>query len=123
MTASMARRGPDGEGNWTDGPVALGHRRLAIVDLQGGHQPMSLDVDGQPALVLVYTGEVYNYRELRHRLAALGHRFDTSSDTEVLLHAHRECGQRDPRIAASELNGMFACALWDTAKRELLLVP
>ncbi|TGV95460.1 asparagine synthetase B, partial [Mesorhizobium sp. M2D.F.Ca.ET.145.01.1.1] len=73
-------------------------------------------------LVLVYTGETYNYRDLRQRLAALGHRFYTSSDTEVVLHAHREWGHCDPRTAVSELNGMFAYALWDTAKRELLLV-
>lgn len=122
MTATMARRGPDGQGTWIDGPAALGHRRLAIIDIDGGGQPMTLQEDGRPALVLVYTGETYNYRELRQRLAALGHRFDTSSDTEVVLHAHREWGQRDPRTAVSELNGMFAYALWDTAKRELLLI-
>ncbi|SIT54658.1 Asparagine synthetase (fragment) [Mesorhizobium prunaredense] len=82
---------------------------------------MILQEDGRPALVLVYTGETYNYPELRQRLAALGHWFNTSSDTEVVLHAHREWG-RDPRNAVSELNGMFAYALWDTAKRELLLI-
>jgi len=122
MTATMAHRGPDDEGSWIDGPVALGHRRLAIIDIEGGRQPMTLQEDGRPALVLVYTGETYNYRELRQRLAAAGHRFDTSSDTEVVLHAHREWGRRDPRTAVSELNGMFAYALWDTAKRELTLV-
>ncbi|GLR90397.1 asparagine synthase (glutamine-hydrolyzing) [Bradyrhizobium iriomotense] len=122
MTASMAYRGPDDEGTWIDGVVALGHRRLAIIDVDGGGQPMTLQEDGRPALVLVYTGETYNYRELRGRLAALGHRFDTSSDTEVVLHAHREWGRRDPRAAVNELNGMFAYALWDTANRELLLV-
>ncbi|MER8868263.1 asparagine synthase (glutamine-hydrolyzing) [Mesorhizobium sp. M0751] len=122
MTTTMANRGPDDEGIWIDGPAALGHRRLAVIDLEGGRQPMTLQEDGRPALVLVYTGETYNYRELRQRLLALGHRFDTSSDTEVVLHAHREWGCRDPRNAVSELNGMFAYALWDTAKRELLLV-
>ncbi|MGY4353114.1 asparagine synthase (glutamine-hydrolyzing) [Bradyrhizobium sp. GM7.3] len=122
MTATMAHRGPDDQGTWIDGPVALGHRRLAIIDIQGGRQPMTLQAGGRPALVLVYTGETYNYRELRQRLAALGHRFDTSSDTEVVLHAHREWGHRDPRTAVKELNGMFAYALWDTAKRELLLI-
>ncbi|MDX8535940.1 asparagine synthase (glutamine-hydrolyzing) [Mesorhizobium sp. VK25A] len=122
MTATMACRGPDDEGTWIDGPTALGHRRLAIIDVQGGRQPMMLQEDGRPALVLVYTGETYNYRELRQRLTALGRRFDTSSDTEVVLHAHREWGRRDPRTAVSELNGMFAYALWDTATRELLLV-
>ncbi|MBM2712822.1 asparagine synthase (glutamine-hydrolyzing) [Mesorhizobium caraganae] len=122
MTATMACRGPDDEGTWIDGPAALGHRRLAIIDIQGGRQPMTLQEDGQPALVLVYGGETYNYRELRQRLAALGHRFNTSSDTEVVLHAHREWGRRDPCTAVSELNGMFAYALWDSANRELLLV-
>ncbi|TJW91342.1 MAG: asparagine synthase (glutamine-hydrolyzing) [Mesorhizobium sp.] len=122
MTATMAYRGPDDEGTWIDGNAALGHRRLAVIDIQGGRQPMTLEEDGQPALVLVYGGETYNYRELRQRLAALGHRFDTSSDTEVVLHAHREWGRRDPCTAVSELNGMFAYALWDTAKRELLLI-
>jgi asparagine synthase (glutamine-hydrolysing) len=100
----------------------LGHRRLAIIDIAGGRQPMTLQEDGRPALVLVYSGETYNYRELRARLAAAGHRFDTSSDTEVVLHAHHEWGHRDPRVAIGELNGMFAYALWDTTTRELLLV-
>lgn len=122
MTATMALRGPDDEGIWIDGPAALGHRRLAIIDIEGGGQPMRLQKDGRPALVLVYTGETYNYRELRQRLASLGHRFETSSDTEVVLHAHREWGQQDPCTAVSELNGMFAYALWDAAKSELLLV-
>ncbi|BCH19820.1 asparagine synthase (glutamine-hydrolyzing) [Mesorhizobium sp. L-2-11] len=122
MTGTMAYRGPDDEGTWIDGPAALGHRRLAVIDIQGGRQPMTHQEDGQSALVLVYGGETYNYRELRQRLVALGHRFDTSTDTEVVLHAHREWGRRDPCTAVSELNGMFAYALWDTAKRELLLV-
>ncbi|UPJ76797.1 asparagine synthase (glutamine-hydrolyzing) [Bradyrhizobium sp. 187] len=122
MTDTMARRGPDGEGTWIDGPAALGHRRLAIIDIEGGRQPMTLEEEGRPALVLVYTGETYNYRELRQRLAARGHRFETNSDTEVVLRAHREWGQRDPRMAVSELNGMFAYALWDTHTRELLLI-
>jgi asparagine synthase (glutamine-hydrolysing) len=122
MTATMIRRGPDDVGTWIDGPVALGHRRLAIIDLEGGRQPMTLQENDRPALVLVYSGEAYNYRELRERLTAAGHRFNTSSDTEVVLHAHREWGRRDPRAAVSELNGMFAYALWDTANRELLLV-
>ncbi|KGT73241.1 asparagine synthase [Bradyrhizobium japonicum] len=122
MTATMAFRGPDDEGTWIDGPAALGHRRLAVIDLQGGRQPMTLKVNGRPALVLVYTGEIYNYRELRQRLAALGHRFETKSDTEVVLHAHREWGDRDPRTAVNELNGMFGYALWDIGKRELFLI-
>lgn len=122
MTATMARRGPDDEGVWVDSSAALGHRRLAIIDIAGGRQPMILKEDGRAALVLVYSGEVYNYRELRERLSAAGRRFDTSSDTEVVLHAHREWGRSDLRNAVSQLNGMFAYAIWDTAARELLLV-
>jgi len=122
MTATMAYRGPDDEGIWVNGPVALGHRRLAIIDIKGGRQPMILQENGRPALALAYSGEAYNYRELRDRLAALGHRFDTSSDTEVVLHAHREWGHHDPRAAVRQLNGMFAYALWDVTNYELLLV-
>lgn len=122
MTATMAHRGPDDGGTLVDGPPALGHRRLAIIDLKGGRQPMTLQEGGRHTLALVYNGEIYNYRELRQLLIALGHRFDTSSDTEVVLPAHHEWGCRDPRAAVSELNGMFAYAVWDIAKRELLLV-
>jgi asparagine synthase (glutamine-hydrolysing) len=122
MTATMACRGPDDEGTWVDGPAALGHRRLAIIDIQGGRQPMTLEEDGRTSLALVYSGETYNFRELRERLAGAGCRFQTSSDTEVVLQAHREWGRRDPRDAVRELNGMFAYAIWDSADRELLLV-
>jgi len=83
MTATMACRGPDDEGTWVDGPAALGHRRLAIIDIQGGHQPMTLQEDGRTSLALVYSGETYNFRELRERLAGAGRRFQTSSDTEA----------------------------------------
>src|SRR6201991_297193 len=99
MTATMACRGPDDEGTWVDGSAALGHRRLAIIDLAGGRQPMTLQDEGRTTLALVYSGETYNFRELRERLASVGHRFETSSDTEVVLHAHQEGGRRDPRDA------------------------
>ena len=122
MTATLTYRGPDDEGTWVDESAALGHRRLAIIDIEGGRQPMNLQENGRPALVLVYSGETYNYRELRERLIAAGQRFDTNSDTEVVLRAHREWGRRDPCAAVSQLNGMFAYALWDSANRELLLV-
>ena len=122
MTETMACRGPDQEGTWVDGPVALGHRRLAVIDVPGGRQPMTLPVGDQHAMTIVYSGETYNFRELRERLAASGHRFETSSDTEVVLHAHQEWGDRDPRHAVRELNGMFAYALWDSRTRELVLV-
>ncbi|MCW2719740.1 asparagine synthase (glutamine-hydrolyzing) [Pseudonocardia sp.] len=122
MTETMSCRGPDQEGTWVDGPVALGHRRLAVIDVPGGRQPMTLPVGDEQSMTMVYSGETYNFRELRERLAAAGHRFETSSDTEVVLHAHQEWGGRDPRHAVRELNGMFAYALWDTRTRELVLV-
>ena len=83
---------------------------------------MTLDDDGGPALHMVYSGETYNFRELRAELEAAGHRFRTASDTEVVIRAHREWGRRDPRDVATRLNGMFAYALWDTASQELVLV-
>jgi len=101
MTETMACRGPDQEGTWVDGPVALGHRRLAVIDVPGGRQPMTLPVGDQQATTIVYSGETYNFRELRERLAAAGHRCETNSDTEVVLHAHQEWGGRDPRHAVA----------------------
>lgn len=115
MTDAIAHRGPDGEGHWTEGPVGLGHRRLAIIDLSpGGRQPM-LTPDGD--LALVYNGEIYNYQELRAELQALGHRFSSSSDTEVLLHAYREWGPG----CLERLNGMFAFAVWERRTRRLFV--
>ena len=123
MTRTMECRGPDAEGTWVDTHAALGHRRLAVIDLPGGSQPMELpDEAGQRAPVLVYSGETYNFRELRRQLAARGHRFRTDSDTEVVLHAHREWGRDDPRKAVERLNGMFAYAIWDPGTEELVLV-
>ena len=122
MNDTMACRGPDQQGVWAQGPAALCHRRLAVIDIEGGRQPMSLDDDGAPPLRMVYSGETYNFRELREELAAAGHRFRTSSDTEVVLRAHREWGRKDPRDVARRLNGMFAYALWDDAAHELVLV-
>jgi len=115
MTDALAHRGPDGEGFFNSGFVALGHRRLAIIDLTpAGHQPMSTP-DG--AFTLTYNGEIYNYQELRIELESHGHRFRSSSDTEVLLHAWAEWGQD----ALHRLNGMFAFAIWDRARSELTL--
>jgi len=114
----MALRGPDAEGVWIDDHVALGHRRLSIIDLEGGTQPMTAGVDGRPAAVITYSGEVYNFPELRSELASRGHRFRTRSDTEVVLRAYLEWG----RGLAGRLNGMFAFAVWDVRRQELLLV-
>ncbi|HEY7429852.1 MAG TPA: asparagine synthase (glutamine-hydrolyzing) [Streptosporangiaceae bacterium] len=114
MTQTMACRGPDGEGLWLDRHVALGHRRLAVIDIEGGRQPMT----AEGLAVVTFSGEIYNFRELRTELAAAGHRFRTNSDTEVLLHAYLAWGED----FAERLNGMFAFALWDTRREELLLV-
>ena len=115
MNEAQRHRGPDGEGTWVspDGSVALGHRRLSIVDLsEGGHQPMR---DAARDLTITFNGEIYNYIEVRARLVALGHRFRSTSDTEVLLAAYAEWGSG----CLSELNGMFAFALWDARRRVL----
>ncbi|WP_437774524.1 asparagine synthase (glutamine-hydrolyzing) [Sorangium sp. So ce1097] len=118
MTDTMKNRGPDDEGIWLSPRAALGHRRLAIIDIEGGRQPMIADENGDPIAVLVYTGEVYNFRELRRELASRGHHFRTNSDTEVVLRAYLEWGAGFP----ARLNGMYAFALWDVRAEELLLV-
>lgn len=115
MMESIRHRGPDGEGVYVDGPVALGHRRLAIIDLtDAAKQPM---VSGDGRLVISYNGEIYNFRELRVELERLGHVFRSRSDTEVLLGAWREWGP----ASLERLNGMFAFALWDSEQRRLHL--
>lgn len=115
MTDAIAHRGPDGEGFYFDGAIGLGHRRLAIIDLSpSGHQPM-VTPDGRFAIA--YNGEVYNFKEIRSELESLGHRFQSQCDTEVLLHAYAEWGE----ASLQKLNGMFAFAIWDCAKRELFL--
>src|SRR5262249_19188272 len=85
MTKTMARRGPDADGVFINRHVGLGHRRLAVIDLAGGVQPMQADEEGRTTVSLIYTGEVYNFEELRDELSHLGHRFKTRSDTEVVL--------------------------------------
>lgn len=114
MTSRLVHRGPDDEGFFVKGPVGLGMRRLAIIDVAGGHQPI-FNEDGSVAVV--YNGEVYNYLELKKELEALGHRFQTRSDTEVLVHGYEAWGDSFP----SRLNGMFAFALWDEKNSKLLL--
>ncbi|WP_433352589.1 asparagine synthase (glutamine-hydrolyzing) [Microtetraspora malaysiensis] len=118
MTETMACRGPDAEGLWTEPHAALGHRRLAIIDIEGGRQPMAAERDGRLLAVLTYSGEVYNFRELRAELAVRGHRFRTESDTEVVLEAYLEWGED----FVDRLNGMYAFAIWDARREELLLV-
>lgn len=115
MTDAIAHRGPDGEGQWVEGGVGLGHRRLAIIDLSPlAHQPM---VSVEHRYVLTYNGEIYNYRELRKELEGAGYWFRSHSDTEVLLAALSHWGVE----ALPRLNGMFALALWDRKDRTLLL--
>ena len=114
MRDVLRHRGPDGEGLWLEGPVGLGHRRLAIVDLAGGQQPMTNE-DG--SCWIVYNGEIYNHAALRPGLEARGHRYRTRSDTETILHLYEDEGDR----CVERLQGMFAFALWDRARRRLLL--
>jgi len=114
MTSRLIHRGPDDEGLYVKGPVGLGMRRLAIIDVAGGHQPITNE-DG--SVIVVYNGEIYNFQELKQELEAIGHRFKTRSDTEVLVHGYEVWGETFP----SHLNGMFAFALWDEKKGRLLL--
>jgi len=115
MCQTLSHRGPDDEGIYVDGPVGLGMRRLSIIDLVGGHQPLSNE-DG--TVWVVFNGEIYNYRDLRPGLEARGHVFATSSDTEAIVHLYEEYG---PDFV-HHLRGMFAIALWDKARETLLLV-
>ena len=117
MTATMACRGPDAGGVWCSAHAAIGHRRLAVIDIAGGQQPMRAPGDGRDDVVLTFSGEIYNFTELRRELAARGRGFRTRSDTEVLLHAYLEWGPP----CVERLNGMFAFAVWDGRRQELLL--
>jgi asparagine synthase (glutamine-hydrolysing) len=114
MTDLLAHRGPDGDGFHVDGAVGLGHRRLAIIDLSGGAQPMAT-ADG--AIWITYNGEIYNYRDLRQELSSLGFAFRTTSDTEVLLAAYEAWGV----ACLGRLRGMFAFAIWDSRRRRMFL--
>lgn len=118
MTDTMALRGPDAQGVWIDRHVALGHRRLSVIDLQGGAQPMNVSHDGKTRACLTYSGEVYNFVELREDLVARGHRFHTRSDTEVVLRSYLEWGED----FVDRLVGIYALAIWDVRQQALLLV-
>ena len=112
MADRIVYRGPDGEGYYVDDQVALGHRRLSIIDLEGGKQPM-FNEDG--SLAVIFNGEIYNFQSLRKELIAAGHTFSTRSDTEVLLHGYEQWGDGLP----ARLRGMFTFVLWDTRTRTL----
>ncbi|MET7874373.1 asparagine synthase (glutamine-hydrolyzing) [Streptomyces cyaneofuscatus] len=118
MTETMVCRGPDAGGLWSSQHAVLGHRRLSIIDLEGGRQPMAVAEGSDDLPVITYTGEVYNFQELREELLGLGHEFRTSSDTEVVLRAYLQWGAG----FAERLNGIYAFAIWDPRSEELLLV-
>jgi asparagine synthase (glutamine-hydrolysing) len=114
MQAVVAHRGPDDTGSYIDNNVCLGHQRLSIIDLAGGHQPLSNEDD---TIWLVYNGEIYNYKSLTAELERRGHKFKTASDTEVIVHLYEDLGTN----AVTKLNGMFAFAIWDANKQLLFL--
>jgi asparagine synthase (glutamine-hydrolysing) len=114
MAGSIAHRGPDDEGYFINGPLGLGFRRLSIIDLAGGHQPMS---DEQESVWVIFNGEIYNFPELKQELEAKGHVFRTRSDTEVIVHGYKEWGDD----VLNHLNGMFGLAIWDVKRRRLVL--
>jgi asparagine synthase (glutamine-hydrolysing) len=114
MTAALAHRGPDADGFYYDGPVGLGHRRLSIIDIVGSNQPL-VSEDG--SIVVIFKGEIYNFRELREELMAAGHKFLTKGDGEVIVHAWRARGER----MLEWLTGMFAFALWDRTRQQLFV--
>jgi asparagine synthase (glutamine-hydrolysing) len=114
MTSSIVHRGPDDEGFFFDGPLGLGFRRLSIIDLAGGHQPMS---DREGTIWVVFNGEIYNFLELKQELEAYGHVFQTRSDTEVIVHGYKQWGDQ----VLNRLNGMFGLAIWDVRKRRLIV--
>ncbi len=118
MTETLAPRGPDAQGIWISGHAAFGHRRLAVIDIDGGAQPMVRSADGGEPAVITFSGEIYNFQELRRELSGYGWSFSTRSDTEVLLTAYLHWGVD----FATRLNGMYAFAIWDVRERRLLLV-
>jgi asparagine synthase (glutamine-hydrolysing) len=114
MNRALRHRGPDGDGEFTDQEVGLGHRRLSIIDVRGGAQPIGNEDD---SIQIVFNGEIYNFIELREELLKCGHSFKTHSDTEVIVHAYEQWGTACLR----RFNGMFAFALWDSRERKLFL--
>ena len=114
MASAITHRGPDDDGEYGDQHIQLGMVRLSIIDLQGGHQPIS---NPEGTVWAVFNGEIFNYIELRQELEEKGHHFRTSSDTETIVHAYEEYGA----AFAHKLNGMFAIAIWDTRKRLLFM--
>ncbi|MGD0222997.1 MAG: asparagine synthase (glutamine-hydrolyzing) [Terriglobia bacterium] len=114
MTRTLIHRGPDDEGYYIAGPLGFGFRRLSIIDLGGGHQPMS---DQEESVWVVFNGEIYNFPELRRELEGYGHIFRTNSDTEVIIHGYKQWGDE----VLNRLNGMFGLGIWDVQQRRLVL--
>jgi asparagine synthase (glutamine-hydrolysing) len=114
MTDALVHRGPDDEGFYASGPIGLGHRRLSIIDLEGGHQPLANEDE---TVWVVFNGEIYNFGELHEDLVKRGHTFKTRSDTEVIVHLYEEEGEK----CFEKFRGMFAIAIWDARNRKLLL--
>src|ERR1700730_7895393 len=114
MTASIAHRGPDDEGYFFGEGMGFGFRRLSIIDLAGGHQPMS---DADETVWVILNGEIYNFKELRAELEQRGYKFRTRSDTEVIIHGYKEW---DTEVL-NRLNGMFGLAIWDVANKRLVV--
>ena len=115
MVSCLAHRGPDEQSSLEDGPVAFGFRRLSIIDVEGGHQPIANE---RKTIWTILNGEIYNFVELRDDLKGRGHNFRTQSDTEVIVHAYETYGID----FVQHLRGMFAIALWDGEKRQLVLI-
>jgi asparagine synthase (glutamine-hydrolysing) len=114
MTDALVHRGPDDEGQYVSGSIGLGFRRLSIIDLEGGHQPMS---DAEGAVHVVFNGEIYNFLQLKTELSGYGHVFRTNSDTEVIVHGYKQWG----KDVLDHLNGMFGLAVWDAKRKQLML--
>src|SRR5438309_8247312 len=114
MTKTITHRRPDDEGYYIAGPLGFGFRRLSIIDLAGGHQPMS---DQEKSVWVIFNGEIYNFLELRRELEGYGHVFRTKSDTEVIVHGYKQWGDE----VLNRLNGMFGLSIWDARKQRLVL--
>jgi len=114
MTQSMVHRGPDDDGYFIAGPLGFGFRRLSIIDLSGGHQPMS---DREESVWVIFNGEIYNFPELKRELQGHGHVFHTNSDTEVIIHGYKQWGDE----VLNRLNGMFGLAIWDVRQKRLVV--
>ena len=114
MTQTMVHRGPDDQGYYFSGPLGFGFRRLSIIDLEGGHQPMA---DRERSVWLVFNGEIYNFPELKKELEGYGHVFQTRCDTEVIIQGYKQWGED----VFNHLNGMFGVAIWDEGKKKLII--